>query len=115
MTHQGFDDTNFDIAQNHLIYQLNNLSHFLHQPADAIWKVVLDGTEAEIEAFFNKEDGVRDIAQATVRALCAIYLLGATVTPFHIDSMAIWSEVRDDDALSDWYERYDTDHAEHDE
>jgi hypothetical protein len=102
ITMTEFDDTNFEVATTHLIYQLNNLSQYLKQPAFTIWDVVLNGSDSQMEIFFNGEDGVRDVTQATVRALCAIYLMDATVQPFHIDAAIVWSEIREHDELNDY-------------
>jgi len=98
----NFDDTHFDTAASHLISQLSNISRYLQQPAHLVWHAVLESSEDEMNEFFNNEDGVRDVTQATVRALCAIYLVDATIQPFHIDTAVAWAEIRDNDNLNDF-------------
>lgn len=104
-----FSDDSLYQAETALIQQLNNLSHTMKMPARNIFDAVLDSkTREELDAYFNDEGRVAEVADATVRALCAIYLCqspgGSIAAPFHVDAGVVWSELRDHDELADWYE-----------
>lgn len=113
----NFDDEHLYQAETALIQQLNNLSHTMMVPANQIFDAVLDAeTQDELFEFFADEQRLAEVADATVRALCAIYLCQSpggspAASQMHIDAGVVWAEIRDHDELADWYEGFEKDLA----